>query len=262
MRPPAPVPVISRASMPLSASSLRTTGESRLDVPPLASGPRSPGEDAARVGALAGSGDEGGGAGLGAGAGGGGGGGGASAGGGAGSGSRAAGGAGAGAVPASEPAPTTASLVPTSTVSPSWTRISESTPSAGEGTSESTLSVDTSNSGSSCATWSPTFFSQRMIVPSVTVSPSCGIVMSANVQTPSGECDDGLAERLGERRVGLDERGDLVRRRLPVHREVRLAELLGHPGADHVDPEQPARPAIGSLLADHLDEPLGLPEDA
>ena len=44
-----------------------------------------------------------------------------------------------------------------------------------------------------------------MIVPSVTVSPSCGIVMSANVKTPSGECEHRLTERLGERRVRLDE---------------------------------------------------------
>ena len=44
-----------------------------------------------------------------------------------------------------------------------------------------------------------------MIVPSVTVSPSCGIVMSANVETPSGEGEHRLAEGLGKRRVRLDE---------------------------------------------------------
>ena len=43
-------------------------------------------------------------------------------------------------------------VAPTSTVSPSGTRISVSTPAAGEGTSESTLSVETSKSGSSWAT--------------------------------------------------------------------------------------------------------------
>ena len=34
---------------------------------------------------------------------------------------------------------------------------------------------------------SPTCFSQRVTVPSVTVSPSCGMITSANVQSPSGE---------------------------------------------------------------------------
>ena len=48
-------------------------------------------------------------------------------------------------------------------------------PDAGEGISVSTLSVDTSRSGSSTSTRSPSFFSQRVTVPSVTLSPSCGI---------------------------------------------------------------------------------------
>ena len=54
--------------------------------------------------------------------------------------------------------------------------ISAMTPSYGLGISESTLSVDTSNSGSSNATASPTCLSQLVISPSVTVSPSLGIV--------------------------------------------------------------------------------------
>jgi hypothetical protein len=77
-----------------------------------------------------------------------------------------------------------ASAVPTGTVSPSATRIATSTPSYGLGISESTLSVDTSNSGSSNATGSPTALSQLLIVPSVTVSPSLGMVMSC--RTPTG----------------------------------------------------------------------------
>ena len=64
--------------------------------------------------------------------------------------------------------------VPTGTVSPACTRISRITPSYGLGISESTLSVDTSNSGSSNATASPTFLSQLPTVPSVTVSPELG----------------------------------------------------------------------------------------
>ncbi len=72
-----------------------------------------------------------------------------------------------------------ASTVPTSTVSPSGTRISVSVPDTGQGTSESTLSVDTSKSGSSSATLSPTCLNHWVMVPSVTVSPSWGISMSA-----------------------------------------------------------------------------------
>ena len=66
--------------------------------------------------------------------------------------------------------------VPTGTVSPAGTRISTITPSYGLGISESTLSVDTSNSGSSKATSSPACLSQLPRVPSVTVSPSLGMV--------------------------------------------------------------------------------------
>src|SRR6202034_2288088 len=162
---------------------------------------------------------------------------------------------------ASAPSEMTASLVPTSTVSPSGTRISESTPATGEGTSESTLSVETSNSTSSSATGSPTCFIQRVIVPSVTVSPNWGMVMSANVQTSSGQGEHGLAERLRQGGVRLDEVGNLVRGGLPVDGQVGLAQLLGHPGADHVDAQDPPGLAVGPLLADHLDETLGLADD-
>ena len=61
----------------------------------------------------------------------------------------------------------------------------------------------------------PTCFSHRVMVPSVTVSPSWGIVMSANVHAPSGEGEHRLAEVLRQRRMGLDEVGHLVRRSLP-----------------------------------------------
>ena len=68
------------------------------------------------------------------------------------------------------------SEAPTSTVSPSSTSKLLTVPLNGEGTSVSTLSVEISNIGSSSLTSSPTLTSQRRIVPSVTVSPSCGIV--------------------------------------------------------------------------------------
>src|SRR4029078_7455983 len=125
--------------------------------------------------------------------------------------------AGAGAAPPGGGASAiTASRVPTSTVSPSCTRISVTYPPDGDGTSESTLSVETSNSTSSSATSSPTCLNHLVIVPSVTVSPSCGIVTSA-MEAPPGEGEYRLAEELGQCRVGLDEVADLVDRRLPVH---------------------------------------------
>ena len=77
------------------------------------------------------------------------------------------------------PSPTTAITEPTDTVAPSSTRISSTVPAMGDGTSVSTLSVDTSKSGSSSATASPTALNHLVMVPSVTVSPSWGRVTSA-----------------------------------------------------------------------------------
>src|SRR5215470_1134805 len=70
----------------------------------------------------------------------------------------------------------TASWAPTSTVWSSPTLISSRVPAAGDGISVSTLSVDTSSSGSSKSTRSPTCLSHRVTVPSVTDSPRAGIV--------------------------------------------------------------------------------------
>src|SRR5918997_6037047 len=71
---------------------------------------------------------------------------------------------------------TSAISVPTSTVEPSETRNFSILPATGEGSSALTLSVSTSARGSSISTSSPSAFSQRVMVPSVTLSPSCGIV--------------------------------------------------------------------------------------
>ena len=68
-----------------------------------------------------------------------------------------------------------ASCAPTATVSSSATVMPRRTPDTGEGISVSTLSVDTSSSGSSASTRSPSRFSQRVTVPSVTLSPSWGM---------------------------------------------------------------------------------------
>ena len=69
----------------------------------------------------------------------------------------------------------TASAPPTRTTASSPAMISVSTPLTGDGISVSTLSVETSSNGSSAVTVSPTAFSQRVTVPSVTLSPSWGI---------------------------------------------------------------------------------------
>src|SRR5207237_8928549 len=109
------------------------------------------------------------------------------------------------------PAPSvsiSASSVPTRTVSPSGTRIFEIFPPIGDGTSVSTLSVEISNSGSSRSIDSPSDFSQRVMVPSTTVSPSWGIVTgvatsnllltwSHRVQRFAGQREHQLADALG-----------------------------------------------------------------
>ena len=74
--------------------------------------------------------------------------------------------------------------VPTSTVAPSETRNFSIFPAIGEGSSALTLSVSTSARGSSFSTSSPSALSHRAIVPSVTLSPSWGIVTGV-ATTPS-----------------------------------------------------------------------------
>src|SRR5918996_1739755 len=79
---------------------------------------------------------------------------------------------------------TSAISVPTSTVEPSETRNFSILPATGEGNSALTLSVSTSARGSSISTSSPSDLSQRVIVPSVTLSPSCGIVTGLATAPP------------------------------------------------------------------------------
>ncbi len=66
------------------------------------------------------------------------------------------------------------STAPTATVSSGSTRISAMVPATGEGTSVSTLSVETSTIVSSTAMESPTALCHSRTVPSVTDSPICG----------------------------------------------------------------------------------------
>jgi len=69
----------------------------------------------------------------------------------------------------------TATGVPIGTDPPSSTSTTRRNPATADGTSVSTFSVDTSNSVSSTATGSPTALAHEVMVPSTTVSPSCGI---------------------------------------------------------------------------------------
>ena len=75
----------------------------------------------------------------------------------------------------------TAIFVPTSTVSPSWTRICCTMPDAGLGTSVSTLSVEISSSVSSASIGSPTALAHFVTVPSETETPIWGMTTSTSV---------------------------------------------------------------------------------
>src|SRR5690348_15495874 len=66
--------------------------------------------------------------------------------------------------------------------------------------------------------------------------PSATIVDSSRVgvQRLPGKSQVRLAERLVLARVGVDQLRDLGREGLPVHDQRGLADLLAHPGTDHV----------------------------
>src|SRR3954447_17963714 len=132
-----------------------------------------------------------------------------------------------------------ASTTPTSTVLPTSTRISDTRPDAGDGTSVSTLSVEISTTVSSASIQSPTRFFHSTTVPSATDTPICGMVTSAT--SVSEELTAGLLHvvDLGQHRA--------LERRAERHRRVRrgdaddgtvevLERLLGdqgrHLGAD------------------------------
>ncbi len=86
----------------------------------------------------------------------------------------AAGGGVAGSADAPE-SPTTAMTAPTGATAPTSTLIALRTPAASAGTSTVTLSVSISQRFSPAATASPTDLNHLMILPSDTVSPSCGM---------------------------------------------------------------------------------------
>src|SRR5438067_3889801 len=159
----------------------------------------------------------------------------------------------------------TAISAPTSTVSSCPARIFVTTPDAGDGSSVSILSVEISTSGSSSLTYSPSCFSQRMIVPSTTLSPIFGSVTevvtkpsrrSQRVQRAPRQREGGFAEGFRKRRVRVNQGGDLFRHRFPADRQHRLGHQLGHARADEVNTEH-----APAFLGDDLAEPVRLQDD-
>src|SRR5438445_778724 len=127
---------------------------------------------------------------------------------------------------------TTAIGVPTTTVAPSATRISRSTPPNGDGISTFTLSVMTSTRGSYFATGSPGRLSHLPIVPSCTLSPSWGILISVGIRGPllvGGQGAGGVGDlRGGDHEPLLERVGKRHRRHLgarePGRRRGEVAE--------------------------------------
>ncbi len=94
----------------------------------------------------------------------------------------------AGAGTAAPPSPAiTATTAPTLAVSPIWKLMSESVPPNVAGTSIEVLSVSISNRLSPGLMVSPAFTNHLTILPSATVSPSCGIRTSIKTR-PSSSC--------------------------------------------------------------------------
>ena len=60
------------------------------------------------------------------------------------------------------------------------------------------------------------------------------------MQGLAGQSQEGLADALGQRRVGMDQRGDLGGYGLPRDREHRLGDQVGDVGPHHVDAEHRA----------------------
>ena len=139
----------------------------------------------------------------------------------------------------------TASSAPTSTVSSSSTLISCSVPATGEGISVSTLSVETSSSGSSTATSSPTCLSQRVTVPSVTDSPSAGSVTDVPPPPPPPDCRSHRSP--AARRQAPARR--VPHRRSPAPRPAPRPAPARRPGRHR---RCPARPESCAVLAARL----------
>src|SRR5260370_37027683 len=106
-------------------------------------------------------------------------------------------------------------------------------PDAGEGIAVSALSGGTSRSGSSTSARSPSFFSQRVTVPSVTLSPSCGMdtetdilvtPLGVEVQGLAGQREVRFADDLGLGRGRGDKLGGVGGLRRPVVDQLALGD--------------------------------------
>ena len=114
---------------------------------------------------------------------------------------------------------------------------------------------------------SPTCLNHRVIVPSVTVSPSCGIVTSTAFSSGGGRIGAAVQGAAGERERGLRRTARSAsgaggsatrgrRRSPPSSREVALGEQLGRPRPGDVHAEQRA-----VALGDDLHQAVGLADD-
>ena len=100
------------------------------------------------------------------------------------------------------PVAITASTAPTGDFSPSCTTITASVPLSNASIAMTALSVSTSAISSPALTLSPSFLCHLTTVPSVIVSDSCGIVISAGMANPRRGLDQhqaGLFEKLPQR---------------------------------------------------------------
>src|SRR4051794_31817202 len=130
-------------------------------------------------------------------------------------------------------------MAPTGAVSPAETRISASTPALIAGTSMDTLSVSISNRLSPGLTGSPTDLNHVEILPSATVSPSCGI--STSIRASPIQRDVLRLEELHEplvRAFAADaallhaaERRRRIRHEAAVQSDHAEVELFRHPHA-------------------------------
>src|SRR5579871_1962546 len=151
---------------------------------------------------------------------------------------------------ADSPAPETiATTAPTGATCPAATRISESVPVEVAGTSIEVLSVSISNRFSPGFTASPTALNQTVILPSATVSPSCGIRMS--MRLPDHRDVLGLLEFLHAflralapqtRLLGAAERRRRVGNEATIEPDHAEIELLGDAHA--------ARQVLGEEIGD------------
>src|SRR5580692_5161002 len=108
-------------------------------------------------------------------------------------------------------------------MSPAETRISDSTPVVVDGTSIDTLSVSISNRLSPGLTASPAALNHFVILPSATVSPSCGIKRSMNACSSGASFDPFPSDF--HRRIGWAQNEAVADEFVTAHQIPRIARL-------------------------------------